>query len=252
MAIASILIPVWNREGEIQSAIDSALAQTVRDIEVVVVDNCSSDRTFQVVTEKARLDSRIRAYRNSENIGPVRNWQRCAELSTTSFSKLLFSDDLLAPTFLEKTLPELLTSDCGLVYCPAQVGRTHWNGVVQYKAFLDKTRIGRDYFLRASLLVEHFAPYSPGACLLRTKDLRKNLYANIEGVANYDFSRSGAGVDWLLYLLTAIAYEYVTYIPDPLVFFLSHQQNLSALPEFHADQGYEIIRSLLLRQLGIK
>jgi len=252
MAIASILIPVWNRESEIQSAIDSALAQTVRDIEVVIVDNCSSDRSFEVATESARLDKRVRAYRNSENIGPVRNWQRCAELAATPFSKILFSDDLLAPTFLEKTLPELFASDCGLVYCPAQVGTAYWSGVVQYKAFLDKTRIGRDYFLRACLLVENFAPYSPGACLLRTEDLRKNLYANIEGVTNYDFSRSGAGVDWLLYLLTACAYKYVSYIPEPLVFFLSHQKNLSFLPEFHASEGYDIVRALMLRQLGIK
>jgi len=252
MAIVSILVPVWNREREIQNAIDSALAQTIQNIEVVVVDNCSSDRTFEVITEKARLDKRVRVYRNSENIGPVRNWQRCAELATAPFSKLLFSDDLLAPTFLEKTLPELFSGDCGLVYCPAQVGTTHWSGVVQYKAFLDKTRMSRDYFLRACLLVEHFAPYSPGACLLRTKDLRMNLYANVEGVTNYDFSKSGAGVDWLLYLLTACAYGHVSYIPEPLVFFLSHQQNLSCLPEYHANEGYDIIRALLLRQLGIK
>jgi len=199
----------------------------------------------------SKMDKRIKAYRNSENIGPVRNWQRCAALATSPFSKILFSDDLLAPTFLEKTLPDLFSAGCGLVYCPAQVGRSHWTGVVQYRAFLEKTKLSRDYFLRASLLVEHFSPYSPGACLLRTTDLRKNLHASIEGIENYDFNKSGAGVDWLLYLLTASSYEYVSYVPEPLVFFLAHDQSLSALPGRYAVQGYEIIRNLLMQKLGV-
>ena len=55
----------------------SALAQTCGDLEVVVVDNASTDGTWEVCREFAPVDSRVRIFRNPENIGPVRNWQRC-------------------------------------------------------------------------------------------------------------------------------------------------------------------------------
>ena len=58
MPVASILIPVFNREKLVQRAIQSALAQTLSDIEVIVVDNASTDSTWEVVQGLAGTDGR--------------------------------------------------------------------------------------------------------------------------------------------------------------------------------------------------
>lgn len=99
MPIASILIPMYNRENLIQETIESALTQTISDIEVVVVDNASTDDSFGIVDAISKLDSRVRLYRNDENIGAVNNWKKCVSYSTAPYSKILFSDDLIGPNF---------------------------------------------------------------------------------------------------------------------------------------------------------
>jgi len=109
--ITSILIPVYNRETLVRRAIESAQAQTVQDIEIVVVDNASTDGTFDVVAAMAETDRRIKLLRNATNIGPVRNWQACAAQATAPYSKIVFSDDAIAPTYLERTLPALLAAE---------------------------------------------------------------------------------------------------------------------------------------------
>jgi glycosyltransferase involved in cell wall biosynthesis len=246
MPIASVLIPVYNREDLIARTLRSAMAQTVQDIEIVVVDNQSTDGTYEVVAELARTDARIKLHRNEENMGPVRNWIRCARHATAPFSKILFSDDLIAPTFLERTLPPILSPECGLVYTPAIVGREDWKGGVQYRAFASDCKFARDYFIRAATHLEHFTPVSPGAALFRTSDLRKHILTALPGVDGYDFLRYGAGVDWLIYVLTALNYPHVAYVAEPLTYFHAHTGSITIANENNQiPMGYDLAKKWL-------
>lgn len=119
-SLVSILIPVYNRENIIAETIQSALNQTYRNIEVVVVDNASTDNTWAVIEDLAKKDSRINAFRNESNLGPVKNWLRCVEEASGEYGKILWSDDLTAPDFIEKTLP-LFNNDVGFVYTGANI-----------------------------------------------------------------------------------------------------------------------------------
>ena len=121
MSIVSILIPVYNHDKYIAREVLSALNQTVTDIEVVIVDNKSTDTTFEICRELALRDSRIVLVQNDQNMGPVKNWKKAVELASSNFSKLLFSDDYLYPTFLEKTLPHLMSPNCAFVYCSVNI-----------------------------------------------------------------------------------------------------------------------------------
>jgi glycosyltransferase involved in cell wall biosynthesis len=246
MSIASILVPVYNRENLIGRTLQTALAQTIIDIEIIVVDNQSTDSTFDVVAAMAENDRRIRLYRNSENLGPVRNWIKCVEYATTPFAKILFSDDLIAPTYLERTLPALISPECALVYTPAVVGYEDWKGSVQYRAFTSNCQIARDYFVRAATHMEHFTPVSPGAALFRTLDLRKHILTELPNVQGYDFAHYGAGVDWLIYTLTALNYEYVAYVAEPLVYFHAHEGSISISNENNCvPMGYALAKKWL-------
>ena len=90
--LVSILIPVYNRERLVKKAIESAINQAYKNIEIIAVDNKSTDKTYEVLTEYSKKYSNIKVYQNKENIGPVRNWKKCLEYSSGEFIKILFSE----------------------------------------------------------------------------------------------------------------------------------------------------------------
>src|SRR5216683_3445975 len=81
----SIGLPVYNGERFLPPAIDSLLAQTFKDFELILSDNASTDRTEQICRDYAACDPRVRYFRNETNIGPLRNFLRVVELSSAEF-----------------------------------------------------------------------------------------------------------------------------------------------------------------------
>lgn len=94
----SICIPTFNRKILVCNAIDSALNQTKLPYEIIVVDNDSSDGTFDYLNEK--YGSNIKLYKNQVNLGPVGNWRACLEHSSGDYIKYLYSDDVLHLDYL--------------------------------------------------------------------------------------------------------------------------------------------------------
>jgi glycosyltransferase involved in cell wall biosynthesis len=227
MSTVSILIPTYNRESLIRNTIQCAIDQTFRDIEIIIVDNCSTDATCQVALEMAQTDNRIRLFRNEGNVGPVLNWLACARQATSPYSKILFSDDLIAKDYLELTLPHIVANDCALVYTPAVIGSEEWAGEIAYNAFHSNTKISTQTFIRLAMYCGDTIPVSPGAALFRTSDLLANIRTELPGITDYDFKATGAGVDWLTYMLTALKYPYVQYVNKPMCFFRAHGGSLT-------------------------
>jgi glycosyltransferase involved in cell wall biosynthesis len=95
--LVSICIPTYNRAGMIGKAIESALGQSYRNIEVIVVDNASEDNTAEVVASYA--DERLRYVKNERNLGLFGNFNRCIELATGKYLYILHSDDCIDPEF---------------------------------------------------------------------------------------------------------------------------------------------------------
>lgn len=114
MARVSVCIPTFNYGAFLRDALASALAQSFGDLEVVVVDNCSTDDTAAVVEEARRRDPRVRYVRNSENVGAQRNLNRCLELARGEYVNVLGADDLLEPGALAR-LAAPLERDPGIV-----------------------------------------------------------------------------------------------------------------------------------------
>lgn len=217
--LVSILIPVYNREQLLQDAVQSALAQTYQNIEVVIADNASTDNTWAVCQELANKDRRIRIFQNSENIGPVRNWIRCAQEAHGEYSKILFSDDCLAPDCLAEMVPKLDDPTVALVYCAAHIGITMDEATITYSSE-EPSRLNSSQYV--DLLLCGGAPVSPGAILIRTKDLLNNLHTQFPTSTPRRFEKHGAGPDVMISLLTAKNYPSVIHISEPLVFFRAH------------------------------
>lgn len=125
----SIGIPVFNGENFLKCALDSILSQTYTDFEVIISDNASTDKTQQICLEYAAKDSRIRYYRNKENVGATANFNRLVSLSSGKYFKWAAHDDVLAPDYLEKCVT-ILDNDPSIVLCHSRAARIDENGVV--------------------------------------------------------------------------------------------------------------------------
>jgi glycosyltransferase involved in cell wall biosynthesis len=77
----SVLMTTSNRERYVAAAIESVLAQTNQDFELVVSDDCSSDRTLEMVNDYARRERRIRVSVNDRNLGDYGNRRQVAKLA---------------------------------------------------------------------------------------------------------------------------------------------------------------------------
>jgi len=224
--LVSILIPVFNRRDILAETLDSALAQTYNNFEVVVVDNCSTDGTWDLLERYARKDKRIKIHKNKKNIGPVRNWKRCVDLAQGEYGKILWSDDLISSDFLEKTIHFLEQPEVGFVFTRTIV----FENSINYKKEifnLGSTGIYPIHNYVTGVLLYFDYPVSPGCALFRLNDLRKNLLVDIPNKINADFSKIAIGNDLLLFLLTANNYSSFAYINDILSFFRSHSNSIS-------------------------
>ena len=100
-------LPVYNGGTLLQDSLDSLMAQTFEDFELIISDNASTDGTSELCQALAERDPRVRYHRNATNMGATRNHNRVVELSRGEYFRWASHDDLLEPTFLEKTIAVL-------------------------------------------------------------------------------------------------------------------------------------------------
>jgi len=103
----SIGVPVYNGERYLREALDSLLAQTFEDFELIICDNASTDGTAEIARSYATKDKRVRYVRNDRNVGFARNYRKAFELSSGTYFKLHAADDRAAPEFLARCLEVL-------------------------------------------------------------------------------------------------------------------------------------------------
>lgn len=222
--LVSILVPVFNREKYIVDCVNSVLKQDFENFEIIIVDNQSTDGTWALCQGLAASDSRVKIFQNDTNIGPVMNWVKCVEASSGQYSKFVFSDDLLLPGCLERMCASLEDGSIGFVFSAAKIGANLESCKVAYQNERDAFFSFEEYLIK---LFSHLAPLSPGAIMLRTKDLRRNLLLDIPSATPRDYRKNGAGPDVLISLLSARDYGKVACIKEPLVFFRAHEDSFS-------------------------
>lgn len=102
MPRVTIGLPVYNGESCIARAIDSILGQTCEDLELIIMDNCSTDGTEEICQTYVARDSRVRYFRHDENIGVIANFNSVFEHARGKYFKWAASDDICAPDLVEK------------------------------------------------------------------------------------------------------------------------------------------------------
>ena len=113
--LVSIVIPAFNAEAFIAGAIRSALAQTILQVEVIVVDDGSSDSTVSIVEREVERDQRVRLQRMQRNSGVSAARNSGFAVARGKWIAVLDSDDLMAPDRLERLVQEGDRSNCDIV-----------------------------------------------------------------------------------------------------------------------------------------
>lgn len=105
MALVSIAMASYNAEKYISIAIESIISQTFEDWELIIVDDKSTDTTYEIESKYAQKDSRIKLYRSEKNSGSARQPRmRAISMMNSKWMTFLDADDYFEPTYLERML----------------------------------------------------------------------------------------------------------------------------------------------------
>lgn len=99
--LVSVLITAFNREGYLPFAIESVLASTYANFELIIVDDHSTDDTVTVAKKYELQDNRVKVYVNEKNLGDYHNRNRAASYASGKYIKYLDSDDIMYPHCLQ-------------------------------------------------------------------------------------------------------------------------------------------------------
>jgi len=126
MPLISVIIPVYNAEGFLRECFDSLLAQSLRDFEVICVDDGSTDATLTLLTGYAAQDGRLRVvHQQNQFAGAARN--RGMDAAAGDYLLFLDADDMFAPDLLEALYTEAKRTGADITVCNAEMFR-HGDG----------------------------------------------------------------------------------------------------------------------------
>lgn len=170
--LVSIIMPSWNTAGFIAESIQSVIDQTYQNWELIIVDDCSTDNTDEVV-ESFRSDPRIRYFKNARNSGAAISRNRAMREARGEWIAFLDSDDLWMPEKLEKQIRFM--SDHRYVLSYTEYERIDEEGrplniLVSGPDVVDKKKMYRyDYIGQLTMMYSaaHFG-------LIQIKDIKKN------------------------------------------------------------------------------
>ena len=183
--LLSVGLFVYNGERFIEDALNSILNQTFTDLELIISDNASIDRTGEIAEAYAKRDDRIRYYRSEKNMGAGWNAARVYELATGKYFKWAAVDDLTEPDLLRRCV-EILESDPGCVVAYARTKEVDENGsfIKEYVTPVKTDANDPVARFREMLLIGHMCYQIFG--VIRMSALRQippqGIYVNGDGV----------------------------------------------------------------------
>ena len=185
----SILIANYNNGRYLQEAIDSVLTQTYTNWEVILVDDKSTDNSFEIY-EKYKNDSRFHIFFNEENKGCGYTKRRCAELAKGELCGFLDPDDKLESNALEIMVQQHNTNPrCSLIYSTLYL----WDDINDSKTILEDVGAmeeGEDFLISSKKMVSQFAVYKNEA-YRKTKGINQYLQSAVDIDEYYSLEEVG-------------------------------------------------------------
>lgn len=113
--VISVLIPVYNTESTVADCLDSVINQTYKNLEIIVVNDCTKDNAMDIVRQYASADARIKIFEHDTNQGLMMTRKTGYTNATGDYIVFVDSDDTLPPESIERKLNFIIEHDCDFV-----------------------------------------------------------------------------------------------------------------------------------------
>lgn len=148
--LVSVVIPVYNSERFLVDTIESVLSQTYKNIEIIIVDDCSKDNSFKIINSYMARNGNIKYHRFDENSGPAIARNKALELAKGRYIAFLDSDDIWNEKKIEKQIELMKNNNAAICYTAIEMideegklikSKRNVNEIVDYKYILKNTMI---------------------------------------------------------------------------------------------------------------
>ena len=240
--LVSICIPIYNGDKYILQTVESVLAQTYSNFELIINDDISTDNSLNIC--RNIKDTRVKVCSNSNNLGLIGNWKACINKAKGKYVKILCQDDLLYPDAIEKTVqvfeanPQVtvVTGSSNIINSVGKIVMKRQ--VYQRDSLLNGKQFAKKTFLRGRNL---FA--EPSVMMFRT-----DVAQNIDIFFDKDLI---FGTDWDAGLLMAYKGD-VFYLAEPVASFRISAESTSVKLHKAKDKiSYEHLVNLFLKHQKI-
>lgn len=224
MPTISVIIPNYNHAHFLKQRIDSVLMQTYQDFEVIILDDCSTDNSRQII-EEYRNNSKIsNIIYNKENTGSTfKQWEKGIGISKGEYIWIAESDDFCLDSFLENAVNAMDKNDnASLFFCQSAsvdsankvIGDLHWwtDSINEFDWNNPFTLNGKDFVGKA--LIKKNVIVNASAVLMR----KKNIQSHLSKIRNYKMCG-----DWLFWALL-LQDNQIIYSSEKMNFFRTHDQ----------------------------
>lgn len=219
MPEVSVIVPNYNHEKFLKQRLDSIFNQTFQDFEVIILDDCSTDNSREII-EQFRNHPKVSKieYNTKNEKSPFKQWKKGIEFSKGKLIWIAESDDWSELNFLEKAVPCFDDENVSIVVSSVRLVFESMNNYQQDISFDDKKENGID-FIRTKML---------GKCGIQNVGMvvfRKDIYSNFKDGEWLKFKQAG---DWRLYI-DLISNSKIVSINELLSYCRIHKTNFTSL-----------------------
>jgi len=228
----TVAIPVYNRLEFTKQAVESVLNQTFKDFELLIVDDCSTEIEVWEYLKNIK-DTRVRVYKNENNVGIVNNWRRCIELAEGKWFRFLLNDDLLFKDALEITGELIINFPENKVIVTSGKDFQDLNEVINFlKTGKQKRNLPENILKDMSEIIKKRKKFiqtwaMPNAYTLLTEDLKEMIITQKYKIVEDSLGKTGHCVDYFILYAVATKYKTMIEMDLPLYGVRYHKTNLS-------------------------
>lgn len=238
--MVSIIIALFNGSHYISKTIESVINQEYNDIELIIIDDCSTDNSVEIVSNWKSKDPRISLYVNKENMGFCKTANVGVGYCKGELVLVLGQDDLLCPDHISKMVLSFNQTECAVVYCD-------YYGINKFGEIVDLSSHCLQRELRIMDFLKYNAMPSCGALI------QKKYFDAVKGYPVFDeFPQYG---EWYLWIKLAECGR-IIFCNDVHALYRKHENNLTSTfsdnkVQIKLEKYWNICRCRLLKSKNI-
>ncbi|UCH15261.1 MAG: glycosyltransferase, partial [Bacteroidales bacterium] len=209
--LVSIIMPVYNGEKYLKDAVNSVLEQSYKEFELIIIDDCSTDTTSQILAEYEKMDSRIKVYYNNKNLGVSKSLNLALNMAKGMFIARIDSDDVWFKEKLRKQIEHLANNPSTYLLGTAKKVINESGNIIntKEKQFFAYAQIKRQ-ILKNNL-------FCHSSVIFRRSILNDAGYYNERFLNSEDYE----------FWIRVLAKRKAEILPEPLVYYRLHKDMIS-------------------------